>query len=198
MGFYFYQHYFHIQYNYCYKNYILLLVKITLLLFKKGSYIFNFVVSEWKSSLWHYKLILSLPRRKSNYNVEGAHISIKIGGTITPCPLNFENVQNAEKAVIKDCFGQSKTIQSNLEMVLINVCNNFNIRFQASVTSSVCFTFLSFFGKIYPVLTNNPLFLAHFFINICKTQENIFPNFISKIATESGLLGPKIAHIFFT
>ena len=35
--------------------------------------------------------------------------------------------------------------------------------------------------------------MAFFFKKTYKTQKNIFPNFFSKIATELGLLGPKIA-----
>ena len=44
-----------------------------------------------------------------------------------------------------------------------------------------------FFGEIYPVLIKNPLFLLTFFVK--KIEE---PKKISKIAIESGLLGPKI------
>ena len=46
---------------------------------------------------------------------------------------------------------------------------------------------------MYPVLIKIPLFWLAFFKKPKQTQENVFPNFFSKEATESKLLGPKIA-----
>ena len=53
--------------------------------------------------------------------------------------------------------------------------------------------FYLFFGKIYPILINYPLLCLSFAKKTYKTMGNIFPNFFSKIATESGLLGPRVS-----
>ena len=67
--------------------------------------------------------------------------------------------------------------------------------------TSYFFSLLSifiFFGKIYrfwPTMHFSWLALKK---KTYKTRENIIPNFFSRIATESGLLGPKIALWYFS
>ena len=107
-----------------------------------------------------------------------------IGRTIQSCPSNFENVGAAESAAIRDCFRQ-------------RYGTNSNIIFQIRVTSSVCFPFLSFLVKFID-FDQQSTFPGWLWKKTYKTQENIFPNFFSRIATESGLLGPKIALWYFS